>query len=361
MAVIITGDTIEEIRAASALPPAIPRLALPPHMWLAPGFIDLQVNGGGDVLFNGEPTVAGIAAIVRAHRRFGTTALLPTLITDTREKMCTARDAAAAAMATEAGVLGIHFEGPFLSRTRPGAHDPALTRIPDDDDFAFLTAPFAGVTLLTVAPEILPDGWIAAVTNAGVRVALGHSAATYEQARAALAEGMTGFTHPFNAMPPLSAREPGPAAAALETAGAWYGLIVDGRHVGPAMIRLALRGLGKPILVTDAMPPVGGTRGDFLLQQRPIRTREGILSDPQGRLAGSLLDMASAVRNAVRLAGIPLPEVLHLASAAPAAAVGLGDRLGRIRPSYRADIIALDPTDIRVFGSWVAGDGGLHA
>jgi len=359
-AIVVSGDTIQDVTPASELPRGIPTIALPKHAWLAPGFIDLQVNGGGDVLFNEAPNAASISAIAAAHRRFGTTGLLPTLITDTREKMHAAREAVAAAMATEPSVLGIHFEGPFLSPLRAGVHEPGLIRIPDDDDLRFLTSPFAGVTLVTLAPEIVPDRWIAALIKSGVRVALGHSAATYEQARAALAEGLTGFTHLFNAMPPLSAREPGPVAAALEAEGAWYGLIVDGVHVAPAMLRMALRGLGTPILVTDAMPPVGGTRDDFLLQERPIRIREGRLTDGEGRLAGSLLDMASAVRNCVHLLGMPLPEALHLASAAPAEAIDLGHRLGRLRPGYHADIIAIDPAAVQVRGTWVAGHGGLH-
>lgn len=357
-AVVIDGDTIRHVTAAHELPRGLPAIALPRRAWLAPGFIDLQVNGGGDVLFNDASTPAGIAAIAAAHRRFGTTALLPTLITDTRDTMRAAREAAAAAMATEPGVLGIHFEGPFLSPHRAGIHDPGLMRTPDDDDLRFLASPFPGVTLVTVAPEILPDGWIAASAKAGIRVALGHSAATYEQTRAALSEGQTGFTHLFNAMPPLSAREPGPVAAALESGAAWYGLIADGLHVAPAMLRMALRGVGRPVLVTDAMPPVGGKRGGFILQGRPIEARDGKLTDAEGRLAGSLLDMASAVRNSVGLLGLSLPEALHMASAAPADAVGLGGRLGRLRPGFRADVIALDPGTVEVLGTWVAGAGG---
>jgi N-acetylglucosamine-6-phosphate deacetylase len=360
-AIIIAGDIIRDVTSASGLPSDIPTTSLPKDAWLAPGFIDLQVNGGGDVLFNDAPTPAGIAAIAAAHRRFGTTGLLPTLITDTREKMRTARDAVAMAMASAPGVLGIHFEGPFLSPERAGVHDPALMRSLEADDFGFLTSPFAGVTLVTLAPETVPEGSIAALVKAGICVALGHSAATYDQARAALADGLTGFTHLFNAMPPLAAREPGPIAVALETTGAWYGLIVDGMHVAPPMIRVALRGLGQPILVTDAMPPVGGESDAFLLQGRPIRMRDAKLMDEQGRLAGSLLDMASAVRNCVRLLDVPLPEALRMASTAPAQVVGLGDRLGRLLPGFRADMVAIDPVTARVVGTWVAGDGGLYA
>lgn len=359
-AVIIADGTIREVVRPTEVLPELPTTPLPKGTWLAPGFIDLQVNGGGDVLFNDMPTPVGIAAIATAHRRFGTTGLLPTLITDTRDKMWAARDAAAAAMAVEPGVLGIHFEGPFLSPERAGVHDPALMRVPDHDDFAFLSSSFVGVTLVTLAPEIIPYGGIARLTEAGIHFALGHSAATYEQARAALAEGLTGFTHLFNAMPPLAAREPGPVAAALETPDAWYGLIADGTHVAPAMLRLALRGAGRPVLVTDAMPPVGGQRDGFLLQGRPIRTRDGKLTDEHGRLAGSLLDMASAVRNCIRLLGLPLAEALRMASTAPAEAIGVGNRLGKLLPGYRADIVAIDPAAVRVLGTWVAGNGGLH-
>ncbi|MBV9553163.1 MAG: N-acetylglucosamine-6-phosphate deacetylase, partial [Alphaproteobacteria bacterium] len=320
-AVLVEDGSVCGMRHAAELD-ADAVLRLPRGQWLVPGFIDLQVNGGGDVLFNDDPTPAAIAAIVRAHRKFGTTALLPTLITDSTPTMRQARDAVFAAMRDEPSVLGIHFEGPFLSPERCGIHDPALMRTPDAADIAFLTAPFPGCTLVTLAPERVPEGFIAALVQAGVRVALGHSAASYEETRAALADGLCGFTHLFNAMPPISARAPGPIAAALEAPAAWYGLIVDGHHVAPAALRLALRGAGQPLLVTDAMPPVGGARRAFTLQGRAIHVDGGALRDASGRLAGSALDMASAVRNCVRLLGMPLVEALRMASAAPAAALG---------------------------------------
>ena len=360
-AVVIEDADINALVPTGEVPPGVPLQRMPAGAWLAPGFVDLQVNGGGNVLFNDDPTPEGIATIVAAHRRFGTTALLPTLITDTAEKMRAARDAVAAAMETQPSVLGIHFEGPFLAPERAGVHDPALMRAPTADDLAFLSAPFPGVALVTLAPEHAPPGFVAALAKAGVKLALGHSTATYDQTRAALDDGLTGFTHLFNAMPPLASREPGPIAAALEAPGAWYGLIVDGAHVAPAMLRLALRGLGQPLLVSDAMPPVGGSQGGFMLQSRQIRVSQGRLLDPDDRLAGSLLNMASAVRNCVELLGLPLTEALSLASAAPAAALGLGHRFGRLRPGYRADLVALDPVTAQARGSWVAGKGGLDS
>ena len=262
-AVVIEGSKILGLLPRGELPPAIPATILPEGAWLAPGFIDCQVNGGGDVLFNDEPTVDGIAAIAAAHRRFGTTSLLPTLITDTQDKMRAALDAADRAAAINPSIAGIHVEGPFISPEKPGVHDPALIRPPTPLDLELLTAPRRGVTLVTLAPERVPAGFIAALAKAELRVSLGHSMADYRQTKAALAEGLTGFTHLFNAMRQLSSREPGPIAAALETPGAWFGMIADGAHVDPAMLRLALRGAAHPMLVTDAMPPVGGSKAAF--------------------------------------------------------------------------------------------------
>lgn len=354
-AVIIEGANIVGLMPRRELPAGISVRDLSDDAWLVPGFIDAQVNGGGDVLFNNAPTAEGIAAIVAAHRRFGTTSLLPTLISDTAEKMRAASAAVEAAMDRIPEVLGVHFEGPFLSPERAGVHDPAMLHEPTPAEIDIVMASRRGVTLVTLAPERVPRGFIARLAGAGIRVALGHSMATYAETRAAIAEGLTGFTHLFNAMRPLSSREPGPIAAALETPGAFYGLIVDGEHVAPAMLRLALRGLGQAMLVTDAMPPVGGTRAPFMLGAKEIVTRDGRCATADGTLAGAALDMASAVRNSVRLLGLELPEALRLATAAPAAFLGLADRFGHLGPGYRADMVALDPGDIRALGTWVAG------
>jgi N-acetylglucosamine-6-phosphate deacetylase len=354
-AVLIEGDKIIGLTPRRDLPGAVPIRRLPDGAWLAPGFIDAQVNGGGDVLFNDDPTPEGIAAIAAAHRRFGTTALLPTLITDSTDKMRAARAAVDAALGSVPGVLGIHFEGPFLSPERAGVHDPARMRPPEPGDIDLLTSRQGGVTLATLAPERVPPGFIARLAGGGTRVALGHSMASYAETRAALAEGLTGFTHLFNAMRPLASREPGPIAAALETPGAFYGLIVDGEHVAPAMLRLALRGAGQAMLVTDAMPPVGGRRSEFMLCGKRIIARDGRCVSADGTLAGAALDMTSAVRNAVRLLDLPLGDALRLASTAPAAFLGVADRLGRLMPGYRADLVALDPAEIRVLATWVAG------
>src|SRR6516164_6651924 len=360
-AVVLDGARIVDLVPTSDLPRTMPIRELAEDAWLAPGFIDLQANGGGDVLFNDQPTVQGVRSIAAAHRKFGTTGLLPTLISDSPQKMRLALDAANAAAGEEPGVLGIHLEGPFLSSEKPGVHDTRQIRSPSADELAMLTAPRNGVLLVTLAPEVVPPGFIAQLVAAGVRVSLGHSMASYKQTQAAMAEGLRGFTHLFNAMRPLASREGGPIARALDSTHAYYGLIVDGVHVDPAMLRLALRGCGRPLLVTDAMPPVGGSRSDFLLHGKKIAVRDGCCRTDDGLLAGTVLDMATAVKNCVRLLGVPLPDALRFASANPAAFIGLEHTLGKLLPGYRADLVAFDPNDMTVFATWVAGSGSETA
>jgi N-acetylglucosamine-6-phosphate deacetylase len=354
-AVVIDGPNIAAVLPRSALPADIPLHAAPDGAWLAPGFIDCQVNGGGDVLFNDTPTAETIERIAAAHLCLGTTALLPTLITDTPAKMRAALSAVREATAANPGVLGLHLEGPFLSPEKPGVHDARLFRVPTDEDAAALIEQRTGVMLVTLAPERTPMGFIGRLAAAGIRVALGHSAATYADTKAALAEGLTGFTHLFNAMRPLDSREPGPIAAALETPDAWFGMIVDGHHVAPPMLRLALRGAGRPMLVSDAMPPVGGRRSSFVLNGEEIGVRDGRCTRIDGTLAGAAIGMADAVRNCVDLLGLPLTEAVRLASAEPAAFLGLAGTLGRIAPGFRADLVAFDPRTIAVHQVWVAG------
>jgi N-acetylglucosamine-6-phosphate deacetylase len=324
---------------------------------LLPGFIDVQVNGGGGLLFNDAPTVETLEGIAAAHRRFGTTGLLPTLITDTAAKMRAALDAVDAAIARGVpGILGIHLEGPFLAPERKGIHDASLFRTPDADDLLALTAQRRGVVMLTLAPERVDPGVIARLVAAGVRVVAGHTAADYATTRAALDAGVCGFTHLYNAMTPLTSREPGVVGAALDDAASWCGLIVDGHHVHPASLRVAISAKppGKCVLVTDAMPPVGSARPDYVLNGQTITARNGICMSDAGVLAGSALDMAGAVRNTVNLLGLPLAEASRMASAYPAEWLGLEQTHGRIAPGQRADFALLDDT-LTVRGSWIAG------
>jgi N-acetylglucosamine-6-phosphate deacetylase len=354
-AVVMEGAKITGVFPAAELPRSIPSRSLPDGMWLAPGFIDVQVNGGGDVLFNDEPTVDGIRAIAAAHRRFGTTTLLPTLISDTPEKTSLALSAVSDLVGRDPSIVGIHLEGPFLSPEKPGVHSLQYIREPTPEDEQALLRPSRGVKVLTLAPERVPTGLVGRLANAGFRICLGHSVATYDETKAAMSEGITGFTHLFNAMRPFASREPGPIAAAIEAPSVWFGMIVDGEHVDPAMLRLALRGDAIPMVVTDAMPPVGGKHAIFRLYGEEIKCEHGRCARGDGALAGSSLDMASAVRNCVRLLGVPLERALRFASPNPASFLGLDHSLGRLAPGYRADIVAIDPERIEVEAVWIAG------
>lgn len=324
---------------------------------LLPGFIDVQVNGGGGVLFNEAPTVESIRQIGAAHRKYGTTGFLPTLISDDVDVMRAALAAVAQALAENVpGVLGIHLEGPYLAPARKGVHDPKYFHAPGSDELAMLCAAHAGVRLLTLAPEQMPLQSIGALAAAGLVLCAGHTAADYATTRAALAAGVRGFTHLFNAMTPMDSREPGVVGAALEDSASWCGVIVDGHHVHPATLRVAIaaKPRGKILLVTDAMPPVGADRPDFVLNGETIVAKNGVCQTATGTLAGSALDMAGAVRNAVQLLDLPIDEAVRMASTYPADFLGLGTSHGRIAVGYRADLVAMDD-EYRVTQSWIGG------
>jgi N-acetylglucosamine-6-phosphate deacetylase len=324
---------------------------------LLPGFIDSQVNGGGGVLFNDAPSVESIRAIGRAHRRFGTTGFLPTLISADLDVV--ARAIAAVRSAIEArvpGVLGIHIEGPFLNVARKGVHDPAKLRELDPSALGLLTSLRGGRTLVTLAPEMTTPQMIEKLVAAGVVVSAGHTNATYAEINAALAHGLSGFTHLFNAMSQLTGREPGAVGAALADPNSWCGIIVDGAHTAPVVLRIALR--CKPherfMLVTDAMPSVGTDRPSFELQGRRITVNGSTCLDEDGRLAGSNIDMAKSVRNAMELLGVSLVEAVHMATRAPAEFLGLGQELGRIARGQRANLVLAD-AQLNVIDTWIDG------
>jgi N-acetylglucosamine-6-phosphate deacetylase len=323
---------------------------------LVPGFIDAQVNGGGGLLFNDDPTVETIAAIARAHRRFGTTGFLPTLISDDLDVVATAIEAVREAIARGVpGVLGIHVEGPFLNAERRGVHDASKLRALDGEAVKLLTRLHGGVTMVTLAPERTTPAYIRQLSEAGVIVSAGHTNATFAELQPAFAAGLRGFTHLFNAMSPLGNREPGAVGAALAHDASWCGLIVDGHHVHPEVMKLALRAKrhDRFLLVSDAMPSVGAEKKDFVLNGRPITVSDNRCVDPEGRLAGADLDMASAVRNAVGMLGLDVADAVRMASINAAEFLGLRD-VGRIAPGQRANLVQLDG-ELQVLETWIDG------
>jgi N-acetylglucosamine-6-phosphate deacetylase len=324
---------------------------------LLPGFIDVQVNGGGGVLFNDDPSPESIRAIGAAHRRFGTTGFLPTLISDDLDTIGRAIAAVQSALdAGMPGVLGIHIEGPFLNRARRGVHDSKHLRLLDSSLVSLLTRLRAGRTILTLAPEMTTPEMIAKLAAGGLLISAGHSDASYAETTVAIAHGLRGFTHLFNAMARLEPRDPGIVGAALYDENTWCGIIVDGHHVDPIMLKLALRCKrhDRFMLVTDGMPVVGSDEPTFVLQGRTIRVVDGICRDENGTLAGTALDMAAAVRNAVSLLDLDIAEAARMASEYPAEFLGLGAELGRIAPGYRANLALLDD-DLEVRRTWIEG------
>ena len=358
-ALLCEGGRVKAVAPPGELPEGCTLKALQGGL-ICPGFVDLQVNGGGGVMLNDAPSPETIATICKAHLPFGTTSLLPTLITDTPARMRDARRAARAALAQGVeGVIGLHFEGPHIAPARKGAHDPALIRPMEAEDLAFLEAAAAELPtlMITLAPESARPEEIRALAAAGAIVSLGHSDADYPAAMEAVRAGATCTTHLFNAMSQLAARAPGLVGAALESGALHAGLIADGIHVDPATIRIALRakaGPGRIFLVTDAMAVIGSDLAEFTLNGRRILRRDGRLTLADGTLAGADLDMISAVRFMVESIGIGREEALRMASLYPAELIGRSGEIGRLAPGTRADFLHLDD-DLDILGVWQGG------
>ncbi|WP_394200175.1 N-acetylglucosamine-6-phosphate deacetylase [Shewanella waksmanii] len=312
---------------------------------LVPGFIDVQVNGGGGVLLNTDCSVAGIEAIGQAHAQFGTTGYLPTLITDDVNVMAQAADAVAAAVAKgSAGVLGVHFEGPHLSVPKKGVHPQSHIRRISDAELAIFSRDDLGTKVVTLAPENVSVEVIKALVEADVRVCLGHSNADYDTVVAAIEAGASGFTHLYNAMSPLNSRDPGMVGAAIESQDTWCGLIVDGHHVHPAAAKIAIaaKPRGKMMLVTDAMPPVGmPENATFELFGIEVVRQGDKLNAVTGELAGCVLDMIGAVNNTVSMLGLPFDEALRMAALYPAQFIGHQQR-GQFSIGSQADMVLLN-------------------
>ena len=344
-------------------PDAVPAHSSVVHLnggMLVPGFIDLQVNGGGGVLFNNAPTIESIRTICAAHARFGTTALLPTLITDTVDVNIDA--IAAGKTAVDQGVpgfIGLHLEGPHLSLARKGTHDPALIRPMDEIDLARLIAARADLPnlLVTVAPETVTPAQISALSKAGIIVSIGHSDAGLETAGAAFDAGASMATHLFNAMSQMGNREPGVVGAVLHHGAVHAGLIADGIHVHKAAIQIALRaktGPGRIFLVTDAMSQTGTDIDTLTLNGRTITRIDGALRLADGTLAGADLDMIDAVEFMHSEIGLPLEQAIRMASLYPAEAMGIEAEYGHLQPGAIASFVHLSG-DRQIRATWING------
>ena len=340
---------------------------LPPDVILAPGFIDVQVNGGGGALLNDDPSLACIRRIAEAHRRDGgTTGLLPTLITDVPEKM-QALDAIGAQAMTVPGVLGFHLEGPFLNPARKGVHREDFIRKPTDADLDLMRR-FAhhGRSIVTLAPEMCGDAAIGQLVQSGLKVCAGHCEASYDEMVSAVEHGLSGITHLYNALAPLGGRAPGVIGAALDDQRLFCGLIADGHHVSPSSVRLAyaIKSRDRVMLVTDAMPTAASDITSFNLQGRVLTLVDGRLTAGPDTLGGAHLTMLEAVRRMIDMAGCEMDSALVMASRTPAAFLGLDNSHGRLAAGYVADLVAFDANRWQVFATWIGGnraDGTIDA
>lgn len=323
---------------------------------LAPGFIDWQINGGAGVLFNAEPTVEAIARIAVAHRREGVTGFLPTVVTDLPDVLAAALTAARKAHVRVPGALGVHVEGPFIDPRRKGVHPPEWIRPMREKDADALIAMQAGVMAVTLAPASVPLELIARLAEAGIVVSLGHSDATAEEAGAVFGAGARAVTHLYNAMSQLGSRTPGVVGATLADPRVICGLIADGEHVHPTALRAAVAAKGPRgiALISDAMPPAAGGPDTFELQGRRMTRVGRKLVDENGTLAGAAITMPDAVRYAANNLGLPLAHVLAMATLTPARLIGVDDRMGRLAPGCRADLVHLTDA-LDVAGVWVGG------
>lgn len=322
---------------------------------LAPGFVDWQINGGGGVLFNADPTVTGIALIAAAHRREGTTAFLPTVITDAPNVLASALMAARRARSDVPGALGVHVEGPFIDMRRKGAHPPQWIRPMRAADAEALIAMRSDVMVVTLAPASAPLDLVARLAQSGIIVSLGHSEATAEEAEAVFDAGASAVTHLYNAMSQLSSRAPGVVGATLADRRVICGLIADGEHAHALSYRAAIAAKGTQgvALISDAMPPAAGGPDVFELQGRRIRRAGNKLVDDAGTLSGAAITMKDAVRYVTNVLGLPLADALRMATLTPARLLGLKDR-GRLAPGCRADLVHLT-AEAEVANVWVGG------
>lgn len=312
---------------------------------LAPGFIDIQINGAGDVMFNDVPQIYSLETICRAAREGGTAYILPTFTTAPDQSFVQALDAVRAALEAKLpGILGVHLEGPFLSPDKPGIHPLNCIRPISDNDIAALLRPMPGVKLITLAPERQKPGALKALSDAGWIVFAGHSNATAQDMQQAQRQGLSGTTHLFNAMSQITVREPGVAGFTMTNPDMLAGIIADGHHVHPLNARMAyeLMGPDRLFLVSDAMQTLAGRSKEFHMAGNGITLQNGKLVDANGTLAGAHLAIDQAVQYVVNILGVPISNAIKMASSAPAAALGLQAELGRIKPGYRASFTLLD-------------------
>jgi len=344
-AVIIKDQCILDIVPQDILPTTIATIDAQ-GLIIAPAFIDLQLNGCAGVMFNDDPSLETLRIMHQSNLETGTGSFLPTLITDSDEKIQQALNAIQAFKKEQPQIQGLHLEGPWLSPDKKGVHSAEYIRHPNDALLQLLCDNAQDIAILTLAPEVVSTEHILMLSEHGIKVSLGHSNANYKQAQAAFKQGASMVTHLYNAMSPIMGREPGLVGAALENTHCYCGIICDGLHVHPTAIRLAHKLKGKQLcLVTDATAAANSNIEQFNFVAQTVYVHNGLCSNKDGTLGGSSLSMLQAVQNCYQQVGLSLEECLKMASTYPAHALGIEGETGSLKKSLRADICGIDIND----------------
>ena len=354
-ALLVEGKSIVDIVDKNNTPDNFNKIELDQGI-LAPGFIDLQVNGGGGVLFNNSPNKESLNTIIKAHQFFGTTSVMPTVISDSLEVLEQCIKTVTEEIKNNSSLLGIHIEGPFFNTKYRGVHQKQYISTINSDYLNLFESLKGFPVMLTLAPECISSQQLKHLTSLGIKTLAGHSDATYDELDDAIKNGLDGFTHLFNAMGQISAREPGVVGSALHFENTFASIIVDLHHVHPSLIQLAyqLKPKGKLFFISDSMATINHGKPSFELYDEVVNESDGRLVNSEGKLAGSSITQIDAVKNAYQKCNIPLNQALAMASRYPAEYLGIENHLGSLKPGYRADLVHFD-SNFKVHNVWVSG------
>ncbi|MCH2473613.1 MAG: N-acetylglucosamine-6-phosphate deacetylase [Gammaproteobacteria bacterium] len=354
-ALLVEGKSIVDIVDKNNTPDNFNKIELDQGI-LAPGFIDLQVNGGGGVLFNNSPNKESLNTIIKAHQFFGTTSVMPTVISDSLEVLEQCIKTVTEEIKNNSSLLGIHIEGPFFNTKYRGVHQKQYISTINSDYLNLFESLKGFPVMLTLAPECISSQQLKHLTSLGIKTLAGHSDATYDELDDAIKNGLDGFTHLFNAMGQISAREPGVVGSALHFENTFASIIVDLHHVHPSLIQLAyqLKPKGKLFFISDSMATINHGKPSFELYDEVVNESDGRLVNSEGKLAGSSITQIDAVKNAYQKCNIPLNQALAMASRYPAEYLGIENHLGSLKPGYRADLVHFD-SNFKVHNAWVSG------
>ena len=354
-ALLVEGKSIVDIVDKNNTPDNFNKIELDQGI-LAPGFIDLQVNGGGGVLFNNSPNKESLNTIIKAHQFFGTTSVMPTVISDSLEVLEQCIKTVTEEIKNNSSLLGIHIEGPFFNTKYRGVHQKQYISTINSDYLNLFESLKGFPVMLTLAPECISSQQLKHLTSLGIKTLAGHSDASYDELDDAIKNGLDGFTHLFNAMGQISAREPGVVGSALHFENTFASIIVDLHHVHPSLIQLAyqLKPKGKLFFISDSMATINHGKPSFELYDEVVNESDGRLVNSEGKLAGSSITQIDAVKNAYQKCNIPLNQALAMASRYPAEYLGIENHLGSLKPGYRADLVHFD-SNFKVHNAWVSG------